>query len=286
MLNAETLAHLALVARHGAGWFRATGTARGPRHLAVHDHRRGAHPGVLEAPRGTRLGDLLALAHPIDPAAVLVGGYHGAWVPGADLDTPLSRAGLAPYGAAVGAGVAARARAATPARCGYAADMAPLPRRRVRRPVRALRQRSAPDGRHACSGSPHGVRDARLPAEVERLRALVTGRGACAHPDGTARFVASTMRVFADHVAAHLAGCCPTERRERERPAMSRLHVDWTRCDGHGACAELLPELLGRRRLGLPGQPRTGERDPVVPRADEEHARHAVRRCPLMALPR
>ena len=22
-----------------------------------------------------------------------------------------------------------------------------------------------------------------------------------------------------------------------------RLHVDWTRCDGHGACAELLPEL-------------------------------------------
>ena len=25
----------------------------------------------------------------------------------------------------------------------------------------------------------------------------------------------------------------------------TRLHVDWTRCDGHGSCAELLPELLG-----------------------------------------
>jgi ferredoxin len=64
---------------------------------------------------------------------------------------------------------------------------------------------------------------------------------------------------------------------------MSRLHVDWTRCDGHGACAELLPELLASDEWGFPIS-RTGERDPEIPRALESRAQHAQRSCPLMAL--
>jgi len=64
---------------------------------------------------------------------------------------------------------------------------------------------------------------------------------------------------------------------------MTRLHVDWTRCDGHGACAELLPELLASDEWGFPLS-RTGERDPEVPAYLAEHAEHAVRSCPLMAL--
>ena len=43
VLNAETLAQVALVARWGAEWFRSTGTARRPGDLAVHDQRVG-HP--------------------------------------------------------------------------------------------------------------------------------------------------------------------------------------------------------------------------------------------------
>jgi NADH:ubiquinone oxidoreductase subunit F (NADH-binding) len=50
--------------------------------------------------------------------------------------------------------------------------------------------------------------DPRLPAEVERLASVVEGRGACAHPDGTARFVRSSLRAFAADVAAHLDGHC------------------------------------------------------------------------------
>lgn len=61
---------------------------------------------------------------------------------------------------------------------------------------------------------------------------------------------------------------------------MPRLHIDWTRCDGHGACVELLPELLDQDEWGYP-----------VPRGDlevdgqlERHARRAVAACPVLAL--
>jgi ferredoxin len=63
----------------------------------------------------------------------------------------------------------------------------------------------------------------------------------------------------------------------------TRLHVDWTRCDGHGGCAELLPRLLTTDDWGFPLS-RDGRPDPEVTRRDEPAARHAVNSCPLMAL--
>lgn len=64
---------------------------------------------------------------------------------------------------------------------------------------------------------------------------------------------------------------------------MSRLLIDRTRCDGHGSCAELLPELLALDVWGYPIV-RSGERDPAVPTQLEPLARRAVRACPLIAL--
>ena len=46
------------------------------------------------------------------------------------------------------------------------------------------------------------------PQRVEELVALVTGRGACAHPDGTARLAASVLRTFPGELAAHRRGRC------------------------------------------------------------------------------
>ena len=63
----------------------------------------------------------------------------------------------------------------------------------------------------------------------------------------------------------------------------TRLHIDWTRCDGHGSCTELLPELLDVDDFGFPVV-RSGDRDAVVPRRLEDAAQHAVRNCPLLAL--
>jgi NADH:ubiquinone oxidoreductase subunit F (NADH-binding) len=46
------------------------------------------------------------------------------------------------------------------------------------------------------------------PRELNRLGAIVTGRGACRHPDGTARLIGSALTMFADDVAAHQRGRC------------------------------------------------------------------------------
>lgn len=64
---------------------------------------------------------------------------------------------------------------------------------------------------------------------------------------------------------------------------MTRLHIDRTRCDGHGACAELLPELLDLDEWGFPIV-RNAQRDPEVPRDLDRLARRAVKACPLVAL--
>jgi len=58
-----------------------------------------------------------------------------------------------------------------------------------------------------------------------------------------------------------------------------RLQVDWTRCDAHGLCAELLPELIELDDWGYPVLA-----DGDVPGRLSEHAEHAVRACPQLAL--
>ncbi|MCV7229605.1 ferredoxin [Mycolicibacterium komossense] len=63
----------------------------------------------------------------------------------------------------------------------------------------------------------------------------------------------------------------------------SRLHIDWTRCDGRGLCTELLPRLLDRDDWGYP-LARDGSREPSVPARTLADARRAVARCPRLAL--
>jgi ferredoxin len=58
-----------------------------------------------------------------------------------------------------------------------------------------------------------------------------------------------------------------------------KLRVNPIACDGHGLCAELLPELL---RLDDWGYPIVDAED--VPPPLEQHARRAVDACPTLAL--
>ncbi|MEO8897975.1 MAG: hypothetical protein ABI352_01580 [Candidatus Dormibacter sp.] len=75
--NVETLAHVALIARFGAQWFRDCGTSNGPGTTLLTLSGAAARPGVVEVRSGVRLGDVLGDAGFVatDTAAVLVGGY-------------------------------------------------------------------------------------------------------------------------------------------------------------------------------------------------------------------
>jgi ferredoxin len=57
------------------------------------------------------------------------------------------------------------------------------------------------------------------------------------------------------------------------------LQIDRIRCDGHGLCAELLPELVSLDDWGYPII-KAG----AVPASLVEHARRAVDACPVLAL--
>ncbi len=57
------------------------------------------------------------------------------------------------------------------------------------------------------------------------------------------------------------------------------LRVDPIACTGHGACAELLPELIALDDWGYPILA-----PGPVPRELEAHARRAAAACPTMAL--
>jgi ferredoxin len=58
-----------------------------------------------------------------------------------------------------------------------------------------------------------------------------------------------------------------------------KLEIDWTRCDGHGLCAALLPGRIELDEWGFPIL-----RDSTVPSSSEMDARRAVAVCPALAL--
>ncbi|MET7971335.1 ferredoxin [Micromonospora sp. NPDC005305] len=114
----------------------------------------------------------------------------------------------------------------------------------------------------------------------------VRGRGACSHPDGTAWFALSALDTFTEDIAAHLTrdGCGQQVKGVLPLPpgesaVGSRLAVDWARCDGHGLCAHLVPELIQLDGNGYRSFP-----DTPVPAWLEPGAKRAVGACPALAL--
>jgi NADH:ubiquinone oxidoreductase subunit F (NADH-binding) len=209
--NVETLSHLALIARHGADWFRQTGTAQEPGTILVTLSGAVTDPGVYEIELGTSLVDLLGAAGgTTEPVrAVLLGGYFGSWL---DVevarDLLLHEEHLRPLGGGLGSGVIVLLPDSA---CGVAESA-----RIAAYLAREAAGQCGPctNGLGAIADGIAGIAEGKgrptVEEDLDRWSALVRGRGACHHPDGAIRFVLSALDVFADEFAEHgRRGPCP-----------------------------------------------------------------------------
>jgi len=281
--NAETFAQLAVLALLGPDEYCSAGTEDEPGTVLLTVRGSARKPAVVETPTGVPLGAILDICEATIGDGVLVGGYHGIWLPPASaVSVPVSRNGMVAAGGTLGTGVVMplgegtcplgeAARIASYLAGESSGQCGPC---RLGLPGLARALKALADG----SGGMNALETAR------RSAGAVRGRGACKHPDGASEFVLSALNTFTDDVAAHVFhGSCGRPVRgvlslkaERERP---RLEVDWTRCKGHGLCAELVPELVHLDRNGYPVL-----LDASVPFWLEKDAQQAVEMCPSLAL--
>lgn len=212
--NVETFAQAAILLRCGPHRFADTGTLAEPGTTLLTVGGAVARPGVVEIPLGTPLGIVLGAAGaPALVEAVVLGGYHGSWV--APLpEIRLSREGTAAAGASFGAGVL------------LVLDGRSCPLGELARVAGWLAGESARQCGPCRFGLPALAADVaalaagqwRVGAALEHAR-LVSGRGACAHPDGAARFVTSGIHLLQDEAQRHFTdgGC--------GRPVLGQLPI-------------------------------------------------------------
>jgi NADH:ubiquinone oxidoreductase subunit F (NADH-binding) len=225
--NAETLAHIALIARHGDQWFRLAGLPDAAGTMLVTVGGAVARPGVYEIEMGTPIGAVLMTAGGLieRPQAILTGGYFGTWLP-IDMawQLPLTHRHLKAVGGALGAGIIV---ALPDSSCGLA---------ETARVVRYLAGETAGQcgpcvfglptladavADLAYQGEPRAVR------QIETLTGLLAGRGACKHPDGATQLVRSALTAFEADTAWHQdRGPCYGVRRPPILPIPGDM-ADW-----------------------------------------------------------
>jgi NADH:ubiquinone oxidoreductase subunit F (NADH-binding)/ferredoxin len=284
--NASTFAQVAVLALLGPERFASVGVPEEPGTVLLSVSGSAKQPAVVECPTGIPLGTVLDICQAPAGDGVLVGGYHGMWL---DAETayqvPVGREGMASAGGTFGSGIVLPLGDGT------------CPLGEVSRIANYLAGESAGQCGPCKLGLPTIARA--LAAIVDgsggiealdlarRAATTVNGRGACSHPDGTTRFVLSALEIFTEDLAAHVfhstcgrpvRGVLPLPEGPEAAEA-KQLVVDWVRCQGHGLCAHLVPELVHLDKTGFPVIL------PIpVPPWLEKNAQHAVQMCPALAL--
>jgi NADH:ubiquinone oxidoreductase subunit F (NADH-binding) len=216
--NVESLAHAALIARFGDGWYREVGRDATPG-TALITVSGSSRDGIREIEIGTTVGELAAEtgagAATADHQAVLLGGYFGGWVSAErGWDLPLDPIALRAAGSAFGCGVVAFLDQdhcgvrATSRIMGWMAGQSAAQCGPCVFGLRAIADAAA----RLANRSPEGD-------ELERLRrwaGQIAGRGACRHPDGAVGQLLSSLRVFEAEWDLHQRRqTCSRERSDR-----------------------------------------------------------------------
>ncbi|SDQ79328.1 NADH-quinone oxidoreductase subunit NuoF family protein [Thermostaphylospora chromogena] len=279
--NAETFAQLAMLAELGPTGYAEAGSPDEPGTVLLTVGGSAMRPAVVETPTGVPLATVLDLCGAMVGDGVLVGGYHGRWLtPVNAASVPVSRKSLADVGGVLGAGIVLPLGGET------------CPLGETVRVTSYLAAQSAGQ----CGPCRLGLPDVAYALKdlldgggtVEAVRWAATGvrgRGACSHPDGTSRFVLSALDTFTEDISEHLLnGTCgrpvygllpvPDDDNSNEH-----LVIDWSRCQGHGLCAKILPQMV---KLDAHGYPVIS--DIPISGAHSQRARRAIEMCPALAL--
>ena len=266
-------AQLAVLARLGAARYGSIGAPGEPGSTLLTVSGAVASPGVLEVPLGTSLASVAAAVGAGPSQAVLVGGYHGSWL--APDPEPVAvprrpggcRRDVGGRGAGfVGSDTCALAELARVTQ--WLADQSAS--------SAAVQLRVAGAGRRSAAllaGQPSAAGPARRSVgRTGRLRA--SGRRGAVRPQraggaGRRGRLASGLRqlpTVRSRPAGHrpsggVAGVVMTRHAAPRVDPAQALRIDWTRCDGHGLCAALLPQAISRDEWGYPiiDQERLGE---------------------------
>ena len=229
ILNVETAAQLALIARYGGDWFRSVGLPAATGTALVTVGGAVAHGGVAEIVLGAPLRAVVEAHEPVlEPSMVLAGGYFGGWIPWRQAaGMTADPASLRAAGAGFGPGILIVAPAGACVIDETARIVAYLAR----------------EGAGQCGPCTHGVaavaRDlgelctpyasGRTTDRLRRRIEMIDGRGACALPDGVRRLIASVLTGFATHVELHERGsaCSGLTGVPLHLPAGPRSEDDW-----------------------------------------------------------
>jgi NADH:ubiquinone oxidoreductase subunit F (NADH-binding) len=200
--NAETWAQLGRLALIGPTRFSEVGTNDEPGTTLITLSQPGQITQVTEVAYGTSWREVLPeTAH---GRSHLVGGFHGTWATWDMLSTAsVSVTGMRELGVPLGAGaLITLPRHTCPLSftakvTDYLADQS------------ARRCGPCLNGLPALADALRAVRDGTGgQPEIHRLSAMIARRGACAHPDGTIRLVASLLATFPEELDAHAEGQC------------------------------------------------------------------------------